>query len=121
MAHSSTLCDIPKPRRQIIYPIQTELVDLGIRVPLSWASVTDCASCLPTLSPFESFCISVPFHRRWKNVIDDPDHQWLGLLCLFNTVQELYLSEYVTACVAQALKPSEKCILQGQMLSNEIK
>ena len=71
-----------------------------------------CTSCLPTLSPFESLHIGVPHFYSWKDVIDDPDCQWLGLLYPFNTVQELYLSEYVAARVAQALRglPAERAM-----------
>ena len=62
-----------------------------------------CASCLPTLSPFESLHICVPYDHWWEDVIDDPDPQWLGLLHLFKTMQGLYLSESAAPRVAQAL------------------
>jgi len=62
-----------------------------------------CASCLPTLSHFGSLHICVPFYYPWKDVMDDPDPQWLDLLRLFNTVQGLYLSKYVAPRAAQAL------------------
>ena len=69
-----------------------------------------CATCLPTLSPFESLHIGVSYFYRRENVVDDPDRQWLGLLCLFNTVQRLYLSKHVAPRVVQALRglPAER-------------
>jgi len=69
-----------------------------------------CTSCLPTLSPFESLHIRVPFYHRWEDFTDDPDHQWLELLCLFNTMKKLFLSKYVAPRVAQALRglPAER-------------
>jgi len=63
-----------------------------------------CASCLPTLSPFESLHIQVAKHHRWRDVIDSPDPQWLKLLRLFNTVEDLKLSQTVAHHVAQALR-----------------
>jgi len=63
-----------------------------------------CASCLPTLSPFESLHIRVPFYNRWEDFIEDPDPQWLELLRLFNTVKKLYLSKIVAARVAPGLR-----------------
>jgi len=72
-----------------------------------------CASCLPTLSSFESLHILVP--RRytphpWCDAINDLDHQWLELLRLFNTVKELRLSRIVALRVAQVLRglPAER-------------
>ena len=64
-----------------------------------------CASCLPTLSQFESLHIhdSIP----WQDVVDDLDPQWLELLCLFTTVKDLRLSRTVTPHVAQALRGLE--------------
>jgi len=71
-----------------------------------------CASCLPTLSPspFESLHIRVPSYYRWEDVIDDPDPQWLELLCLFNTMKKLFLSKNVAPRVAQVLRglPAER-------------
>ena len=63
-----------------------------------------CASCLPTLSPFESLHIHVSMYHMWQDVIDDPDPQWLELLRLFNTVKDLRLSKTVAPHVAQALR-----------------
>ena len=71
-------------------------------LPLSYL-VQFCASCLPSLPPFESLYMCVPF-SRWEDTADDPDHQWLGLLRPFNTVQGLYLSSSVAPRVAQALR-----------------
>ena len=78
-----------------------------------------CASCLPSLSPFESLHICVPLYS-WEDIIDDPDHKWLGLLRLFNTVQGLYLSTYVAPRVAQALKglPAERVMEVLPVLEN---
>ena len=69
-----------------------------------------CASCLPTLSPFECLHIPSPIHFTWQDVIDDPDPQWLELLCLFNTVKHLRLSKPISFRVAQALSglPAER-------------
>jgi len=69
-----------------------------------------CASCLPTLSPFESLHIYVSKYHTWQDVIDDPDPHWLELLCLFNTVKDLRLSDPITLRVAQALRglPEER-------------
>ena len=72
-----------------------------------------CASCLPTLSPFESLHIldSYNFTWAWEDVIDpDPDPKWLELLCLFNTVKDLRLQKFVASRVAQALRwlPAER-------------
>ena len=44
MAHCSMVCDIPKPHRQVIYPMQMDLVDLGIRAPLH------CMSRIPAIN-----------------------------------------------------------------------
>jgi len=69
-----------------------------------------CASCLPTLSPFESLHIRAPFYEVWEDVTDNLDPQWLELLRLFNTVKNLYLSKYVAPRVAQTLRglPAEQ-------------
>jgi len=71
-----------------------------------------CASCLPTLSPFESLKICVSRYYRWKDIIDNPDPQWLELLCLFNSMKELYLSRDVAPCVTQVLRglPAERVV-----------
>ena len=71
-----------------------------------------CASCLPTLSQFESLHIRVPLYYGWEDVIDNPDPQWLELLCLFNIVKKLYLSRNVAPRVAQVLRalPVERVI-----------
>ena len=71
-----------------------------------------CASCLPTLSPFESLHILVPRHYTpysWPDVTDNHS-QWLELLRLFNTVKELRLSITVAPRVAQVLRglPAER-------------
>jgi len=69
-----------------------------------------CASYLATLSPLKSLRIGIPHYYIWKDVIDEPYPQWLGLLRLFDTVQGLYLSEYVGPRVVQALRglPAER-------------
>jgi len=72
-----------------------------------------CASCLPSLSHFESLHILGPRHltpHLWYGVINDPDPQWLVLLCLFDIVKELYLSKKVAPRVAQVLRglPAER-------------
>jgi hypothetical protein len=61
---------------------------------------------LPTLSPFESLEIHVPYYQSWEDfiVIDDQDSQWLELLRPFNIVKNLHLSEHVASRVAQALR-----------------
>jgi len=69
-----------------------------------------CASCLPTLSPFEYLYICVSPCYRQEDVMYDLDRKWLDLLRLFNTVKKLYLSEFVAPRVAQALRglPAER-------------
>jgi len=72
-----------------------------------------CASCLPTLSPFECLDIldSFEFTWAWEDVIDpDPSPQWLELLRLFNTVKDLRLHKFVASRVTQALRglPAEQ-------------
>ena len=65
-----------------------------------------CSSCLPTLSPFESLQIHLPYYQNWEDfiVIDDQDSQWLELLRPFNTVKNLHLSKHVASRVAQVLR-----------------
>jgi len=63
-----------------------------------------CASCLPTLSPFESLRIVVSVYDPRQDPIFNPDPQWLELLRLFDTVKKLYLSTYVAPRVAQILR-----------------
>jgi len=64
-----------------------------------------CASCLPTLSPFEHLHIPVPHCYSWQSryVIDDPDPRWLQLLQLFNSVKDFRLSKTIALRVAKAL------------------
>ena len=71
-----------------------------------------CASCFPTPSPFESLHICVPHYYRWKDIIDNPDPQWLELLCLFNSVKKLYLSRYAAPRITQVLRglPAERVL-----------
>jgi hypothetical protein len=70
-----------------------------------------CASCLPTLSPFECLEIHVPYFP-WtrEDVTGNPDPQWLELLRLFNAAKDLCLYKCVAPRVAQALKglPAEQ-------------
>ena len=64
-----------------------------------------CASCLPTLSPFESLDILHSYDCTWA--WEDVMHlspQWLELLRLFNTVKDLRLQKYVASRVAQSLR-----------------
>ena len=68
--------------------------------PLMFAKF--CASFFPTYSPFERLHIDVPF--MWQDVIDNPDPQWLELLCPFNTMKHLRLSGAVTSRVLKLLK-----------------
>ena len=63
-----------------------------------------CASCLPTISPFECLEIHVPYFPWTRDVIGNPDPQWLELLRLFNTAKDLCLYKCVAPRVAQALK-----------------
>jgi hypothetical protein len=69
-----------------------------------------CASCLPTLSPFKALHIDAPSDRSWEDVIDNPDPQWLDLLCLFNSVEDLRLSHRVALRVSKVLRrlPAER-------------
>jgi len=65
-----------------------------------------CASCLPTLSPFECLHILVQLYSTeytWRFVVDNPAPQWLELLLLFNTVKDLRLDEIVAPHVAPVL------------------
>ena len=66
--------------------------------PLNFAKF--CASFFPTYSPFERLQIDYPLFGQ--GVVDD--HQWLELLCPFNTMKHLRLSGPVTSCVLKALK-----------------
>jgi hypothetical protein len=63
-----------------------------------------CESCLPTLSSFESLLIHNPTHYTWRDVIDDPDPQWLELLHFFHAVKDLRLSKRVALHIAQTLR-----------------
>ena len=63
-----------------------------------------CASCLPSLSPFESLHIDVSVYHRWQNIIDNLYPQWLELLHLFNAVKDLHLSKTAASHVTQALR-----------------
>ena len=74
-----------------------------------------CASCLPTLSPFE--CLRIVAQPQsgytrytWRDVVDNPDPQWLELLRLFNTVKDLGLTKIVALRAAQVLRrlPAEQ-------------
>jgi len=74
-----------------------------------------CASCLPTLCPFESLHILVPprpskplrilvsLEHAWIDVMDHPDPQWLELLRLFNNVKNLRLCKIIAPRIARAL------------------
>ena len=64
-----------------------------------------CASCLPTLSPFECLDIlhSYDCTWAWEDVID-PSPQWLELLRLFNTVKDLRIHKFVASRIAQSLR-----------------
>jgi len=65
-----------------------------------------CASCLPTLSPFETLRIHAPTRYTWpdSDIVGHPDPQWVELLCLFNTVKDLHLSKSAAPRVIQALR-----------------
>jgi hypothetical protein len=63
-----------------------------------------CASCLPTLTPFERLYIPAPVQSTWKDVIDELDPQWLKLLSVFHPVKDLCLSKPIASRVAQALR-----------------
>ena len=67
-----------------------------------------CVSCLPTLSPFKALHVAVPDFQNWENDIDHP--QWLDLLCLFNSVEDLRLSGSVPLRVSNVLRglPAER-------------
>lgn len=79
-----------------------------------------CASCLPTLLPFESLHILIPptpveplrilIPYEWQGVIDNLEAQWLELLHPFNTVKNLRLCETLALCVSPALRglPAEQ-------------
>jgi hypothetical protein len=69
-----------------------------------------CASCLPTLSPFKDLHIIAPYDQSWEEVIDNPDPQWLDLLCLFNSVKDLHLSYRAAFRVSKILRglPAER-------------
>ena len=68
------------------------------------------ASCLPTLSPFKDLHIIAPYDPSWEDVIDNPDPQWLDLLCLFNSVEDLHLSYRAAFRVSKILRglPAER-------------
>ena len=68
------------------------------------------ASCLPTLSPFKDLHIIAPYDQSWEDVIDNPDPQWLDLLCLFNSMQDLHLSYRAAFRVSKVLRglPAER-------------
>ena len=63
-----------------------------------------CESCLPTLSSFETLLIHNPTHYMWRDVIDDPDPQWLELLHFFHAVKDLRLSKHVALHIGQILR-----------------
>ena len=72
-----------------------------------------CASCLPTLSPFECLDIYAPYNPTWAwgGIIDpDPSPQWLELLRLFDAVKVIRVHKFVAARVARALRglPAER-------------
>jgi hypothetical protein len=65
-------------------------------------------SCVPSPSPFECLHMDIPY--SWRDVIDDPEPQWLELLHPFSAVKDLRLSKSVASRVAQALRglPAER-------------
>ena len=69
-----------------------------------------CASCLPTLYPFQVLRIGAEDYPPWEDVVDSPDPQWLDLLCLFSCVKDLRLSGSAPLRVSKILRglPAER-------------
>ena len=91
--------------------LMIELACLVSDLQLSYLAQV-CSLCLPTPSPYK--CLKIRFNPRvyphWQYANEESDPQWLELLCRFNIVKELYLSQDVAFPIAQALRelPAER-------------